>query len=479
MKEKIKIGLMPTRRFRFNIDTARAEYDVVVPLIRAQMPEYVEFVDCDDICEQGMANEIDDIDKVVKKFKAAEIDALVVPFCDFGCEEVVVGVAKQFKLPTLIWGTKDKVSTYEHREKETQCGLFAATKVLRNYGVTFSYIWNCEADSPDFVKGFEKFVRVANVMKNLRNVNIAEIGDRPSGFYSVIHNQLALIQNFNITVKPIGLAAVAERTNAIIAENSKELQDYVAEIPTRIDCSEVEEGSDYILKVCAATLAIEQLMKENHCKSAAFDCFGVRSALGISGSACAIEGELADRGFPTACECDVWGAISMLILKSAALDDEVPLLADWTYRHPTNENGELIWHGGPFAYSLADKAKNPMYKKRQMRGRVSYEAHWELKQGNLTMLRMDEMDGEYYIFCGEAKTIEGPDTTGTYVWIEVEPSWKRWEEKLMFGPYIHHVGGIYGEYFEVFREVARYLDDPKRGVHVHFDHPAAEGPYSL
>ncbi len=475
-KDTITIGLMPTRRPVFNINTAREEYDIIMPIIRAQMPDKVRFVDVEDICEQGMVAQMEDIDRVVDKFTAAKVDALFAPFCDFGCEEVVVGIAKQFNLPILIWGTRDKVSTYEKREKETQCGIFAATKVLRNYGVTFSYIWNCEADSPDFVNGFETFVRVASVLKVMRNLNIAEIGDRPGAFYSVIHNQLALIQNFNITVKPIGLAAIRQRYDQILAANSPELQAYHKDLMSRIDCSQGAE--EYALQVCAGTMAIEQLMRENNCKCAAFDCGGVRNALDMTGSACSIEGELADRGLPTACETDVWGSLSALILQAASLGDESPLLADWTYRHPTNDNAELIWHGAPFAYSLARKDVKPVFHKREFRGRTSFEANWELKKGDITMLRMDELDGEYYIFCGEGKAVDGPATTGTYVWLEVD-NWKRWEEKLMLGPYIHHVGGIYGNYFKVFREVVRYLNKPKKGVVVHFDHPGAEGPYSL
>ncbi|MDR3086036.1 MAG: fucose isomerase [Christensenellaceae bacterium] len=476
-KEKLKIGLMPTRRLVFNWRTARDEYEIIMPIIRAQMPDYVEFVDVDDICEHGMGCSQQDVEKVVEKFTAAKVDALFFPFCDFGEESCVVGVAKAFKLPTLIWGSRDKLSTYEHREKETQCGIFAAAKVLRNYGVTFSYIWNCEADSPDLVTGFEKFTRVASVLKALRNLNVAEIGDRPAGFYSVIHNQLQLIQNFNITVKPIGLAAIAARSSKIKGENGKELTDYVADLKSRIDCSELE-NDDYVVGVAAGTLAIEQLMNENGCKCAAFDCGGVRMALGLQGSACAIEGELADRGLPTACECDVWGAITALLGQAVSLGDETPFLADWTYRHPTNNNSELIWHGGPFAYSLARKDVKPEYKKRVTPWGVSYEAHWELKPGPITMFRMDELDGGYYLFCGEGKSCEGPDTTGTFVWLEVD-SWKRWEEKLVLGPYIHHVGGVYGNYFEIFREVAKYLHAPKKGIHLTFDHPGREGDYSL
>ena len=35
--------------------------------------------------------------------------------------------------------------------------------------------------------------------------------------------------------------------------------------------------------------------------------------------------------------------------------------------------------------------------------------------------------------------------------------WKAWEEKLMFGPYIHHLGGGYASLYPVLREAARYL----------------------
>jgi len=467
-KDKITIGLMPTRRPVFKIETAREEYDAIIPVIKSQMTKYVNFVDIEDICEQGMAAFQTDIEKVVEKFNAAKIDALFFPFCDFGCEEVVVGVAKRFKVPTLVWGTRDKVSTFDKRQKETQCGLFAATKVLLNYNVTFSYIWNCESDSPDFVKGFDKFVRVAFILKALRNANVAEIGDRPKDFFSVIHNQQQLIQKLNITVKPITLLGIKELAFEIIKKREKEFTGYVADLKSRIDCTGVEE--DYIEKVCAGTMAIEQLMKLHQCQAGAFDCVGVRLALEMNGSACTIQGELSDRGFPTACETDVWGGISMLILAAASLGEDTEFLADWTFRHPSNDNAELVWHGGPFAWSLADKAlaRKPAFRKNF---RDLWEPWWEMKQGKITMCRMEELNGEYYMFIGEAKTTTGPETTGTWVWIEVD-NWKNWEETLIFGPFIHHVGGVYGEYVDVITEAARYL-----GVNVIT--PKSEHPKSL
>ncbi|MGI6115974.1 L-fucose/L-arabinose isomerase family protein [Luoshenia tenuis] len=461
-KEVITLGVMPTKRPTFSLETATKEKDALMPIFRAQMPEFVKLVDCDDILAEnnGMGAFPEDIDKVVAKFKANNVDALFFPFCDFGCEEVVVGVAKQFKLPVLVWGSRDKVSTWEHREKETQCGLFAATKVLRNYGVTFSYISNCEKDSPVFVEGFEKFIRVASVLKSLRNLVVAEIGDRPPQFFSVIHNQLNLIRDFGITVKPIAIALVKERTEQILSEKGKALTDYYAEYTARIDCSRTED--EVVWKLLAFEMAVEQLMDEHGARCAALDCPGLRNVLGLK-SICAMQGELTDHGYPTSCETDVWGAIGQLMCTAATLGTEAEFLADWTYRHPDNDNAELIWHGGPFAYSLATKERKPRL--------IDGVSAWEMKQGDLTLMRMDEIDGEYFMFCGEGKTTTGPETTGTYVWLEVD-NWKRWEEKLMFGPYIHHVAGVYGKYLPIFREVARYLN-------VNFDTVDDKGPYSL
>ncbi|MDR3311628.1 MAG: hypothetical protein LBS64_00640 [Spirochaetaceae bacterium] len=455
-KETITIGLMPTRRPVFKMETARAEYDVIMPIILRQLPQSVRFVDLEGVCDQGMASIPGDIPKVADCFQAAKIDALFAPFCDFGCEEVVVGVAKQFKLPLLVWGTRDKVSTFENRQKETQCGLFAATKVLQNYGVTFSYIWNCEADSPDFVQGFDKFVRVASVLKALRNANIAEIGDRPKDFYSVIHNQQLLIENFNITVKPITLAAVKQAAMEILEKKDKTYTDYYADFKERHDCTGADD-EQFIQKVCAGTLAIEALLRLHNCRAAAFDCIGVRDALGMTGSACTIQSELSDRGFPSACETDVWGAISALMCTAVSLGRDAEFLADWTYRNPDIDNSELIWHGGPFAASLASDKWKPRFHKNN---RGFWELWFEMKQGKVTLARLDELHGEYYLFLGEAATCAGPETTGTWVWIEVD-DWKNWEETLMFGPFIHHVAGVYGTYGAVLTEAARYL-----GIHV-------------
>lgn len=92
------------------------------------------------ICENGIVCEMDKVNAIVDKMKNRKIDALFFPFCDFGEEQVVAAIASKFTVPILIWGPRDeRPNTDEARGRDTQCGMFAATKVLQRYGLKYSY----------------------------------------------------------------------------------------------------------------------------------------------------------------------------------------------------------------------------------------------------------------------------------------------------------------------------------------------------
>ena len=120
-----------------------------------------------------------------------------------------------------------------------------------------------------------------------------------------------------------------------------------------------------------------------------------------------------------------------------------------TVRHPYNDNAELMWHCGRYPASLSREEK----PKVDPDGMVLHE----LRRGDITMVRFDATRGVYYLFADEGRATDGPKTSGAYVWLEVN-DWPKWERKLMYGPYIHHMAGVYGNYKEVFREACRYLD---------------------
>ena len=459
-KAHITLGVMPTRRGGFNLDLAYAEKEKFMPIIREIRPDVVDIVDIDDICEKGIIDSEVDSPAVVEKFKKAEVDAIFVPFCDFGEEGAVADVVSKFDVPILIWGPRDaNPNKPEKRGRDCQCGIFAATKVIRRYGKTYSYIFNVTADTDEFKNGYETFIRVANVVKDFKGLRIAKIGERPAPFRSVMTNEARLMQKFGIQVVAIPPLMIKSAIDKALEAGGEDFDKDVADISCRFDCTAA--GEEGVKKLAAAKKAVREILDSKGCTVGAIECWPTVAMLGIP--ACEIIGEVTDLGYPIACETDINGAISMAILRAANLGDEAEFLADLTIRNPENDNSELLWHCGPFPYSL--KAEDC---------KASIDGHnenFEMKQGDLTLVRFDDAEDDYYLFCGEAKTTTGPSTTGTYVYAEVD-DWKKWEAKFMFGPYIHHLGGAYGKYAKVMKEAARYLG-------LKLDTPDTPGPECL
>lgn len=130
--------------------------------------------------------------------------------------------------------------------------------------------------------------------------------------------------------------------------------------------------------------------------------------------------------------------------------------ADLTIRHPENDNAELLWHCGPFPASLATGPCS-ISKHFVLPSHAEGVCNWTLRPGAITIARFDGLHGNYSLFCGEGRSIPGPVNKGTYVYLEV-PDWPLWEEKLIYGPYIHHVSGAYGCWSGALYEAVQYID---------------------
>ena len=247
---KLKIGVVPIKRSFLSMEEAASQKKEVFARLQDLTPSCA----------------------VVDKMKRSGIDALFLLFCDFGEEQVAAEIARQFDLPVLVWGPRDEgPNTDVSRGRDTQCGMFAATKVLRRYGVTYSYICNCETNSEEFATGFDRFVRTAAVVKTMRNLRIAKIGARPEPFMSVATNEAALMRRFGITVVPVSPAALAREALAMIDREDSALQEYFADLTKRVDCSCMQD--EHIKRIAALKLAMQQQMEANNCTAAASECW--------------------------------------------------------------------------------------------------------------------------------------------------------------------------------------------------------------
>lgn len=446
----LKLGVVGTRRDIFSKEDA-LKYNGMI-LERLNELE-VDFVDITHINEEGLLFDEKDVDAIVDFLKHEKVDALFFPHCNFGTEDLVAKVAKAVGKPVLLWGPKDEAPLANGaRLRDSQCGLFATGKILRRFKVPFSYMSMCRLDDPYFAWRLDNFLRAAQVVKELDGMTILQIGTRPAGFWTVMVNEGELIERFNVRVHPVSLPELKEEMEQV---GEAEI-DAVAQ--TMRETMHIDVPETAVRSTAALKCAMKRLMDRFGCKAAAIQCWNaLQGHIGLF--PCVANSLLNDEGYPVVCETDIHGAITSLIVQAATRGEQVPFFADWTVPHPTNENGELLQHCGPWPASL-------MKEKPRFGAPFAFNyshpgaLHGEIRGGDMSIVRFDGDNGEYRLLMGHAKGIDGPKNQGTYVWIEVE-NLKKLEAKIVEGPYIHHCVGVHADVLPVLHEALKFIPDLK------------------
>ncbi len=319
---------------------------------------------------------------------------------------------------------------------------------MRRFQVPFTYLCNCNLEDPEFERGVKNFLAVCNVVKAFRSTRILQIGPRPFDFWSTMCNEGELLEKFNIQLSPIPLPELTSEMKTAKEEGTK-----VAE--TIAYCKEhfnVCINDEQLENVAALKVAMHSLATKYGCNAAAIQCWNaLQSEIGIM--PCAANSLLNEEGFPVVCETDIHGAITAIMAEAAGMDEARTFFADWTVRHPDNDNAELLQHCGPWPISCASCKPTIGYPLAfDYPGAVEAQA----KHGEMTLCRFDGDNGEYSLLLGNAKGVDGPYTKGTYVWVEVK-NWKRLEAKIVEGPYIHHCVGIHKDIVPVLYEACKYV----------------------
>lgn len=447
MKKQVKIGFAPTRRAIFSAPDAIKYAD----LTRKKLDEMgIDYVDITDINEEGLLYNDEDRIKIAEKFRKEKVDGLFLPHGNFGTEYECARLAKDLNVPVLLWGPRDERPEPDGmRLRDTQCGLFATGKVLRRFQIPFTYMTNCRLTDPEFERGLKDFLAVCNVVKTFRHIRVLQIGPRPYDFWSTMCNEGELLEKFNIQLAPVPIPELTGEMNRVRKEETDKVEDVIRYCRENMTCK-IED--DLLNNVAALKVAMRNLADKYGASAIAIQCWNaLQGEIGIM--PCAANSLLNEEGLPVVCETDIHGAITQLMVEAADLEGHRSMFADWTVRHPDNENGELLQHCGPWPISVArEKPTICVPVAFPYNGAVSAEA----KHGNLTLARFDGDNGEYSLLLGRAKGIDGPYTKGTYLWVEVE-NLKRLEAKIVEGPYIHHCVAIHADVVPILYEACKYI----------------------
>lgn len=453
MKQKQPLlGLCPIGKFVFSHEDALKQKQAIID----KLDEWsVRYCTIDDVIPDGMVRDQKHVEPVVEHFKRRRIDALFVPHCNFGTEGAVGMIAKKLGVPVVMWAPRDEAPLADgSRLRDSLCGMFASSKVLKKLGVPFTYIENCRIDDEAFREGFFAFYRAAQVVKTMRSMRIGQIGVRVDFFWTTIDNENELLQMFDIEVLPFDMADFLTSVKQRAEEHRDAYIDELATLADRFADPSVLEGEGTIRNLALRDELLEIAEREE------LDAFSLKTFTSIQnelGLAVPIGLMLAKERIPIAPESDLHGAISSVLI-AAAKSSELPVfLPEFTVRHPENDNAILLWHGGtPLSLRHPESGKLECYPPWILKGLPGASPRVLLRDGPLTVCRFDGERGDYVLGIGEGHTVPGPETREAYLWMEVD-DWLRWERTIMEGPYIHHCSAAYDHCGDVLEEACRFI----------------------
>jgi L-fucose isomerase-like protein len=475
MKSKVKIGFVPSFRFRFTDWCEKMRNDSLAAFAQIEGMEVVVPQPSPDgvtldvekgLTPHGTVSKLDEAEVVAEYFKRQKIDGLILCPLDFGDERSAVKIAELLDVPVLLYATKEPAGRDDPgmtRVSDSYCGNLSMASGLYRRKLPFRYAGLFFPDEPEFLPEVEDFVRAVAVVKGLKGARIGQVGVRPGSFETVAYDEVAMIRKFGQNVVPVNLSDIVEKATSM-ADDDAEVQAVIEDY--RASFAEITVSDQYLLNASKLEIALTQFWQSNKLSAMAMQCWSsIQRLMGVS--VCTTYGRLTGKGMLTACETDILGALSMLVCYQAALGETVPHFIDWTIRHRENPNQLLAWHCGNAPTCLAcDSGNTALRSRHDMTGELPISegdvqeglSQFQLKPGTVTFCRLAEYENAWkmLITTGEIKPSD-ETLAGTWAWVEVRDH-DRLYRTLVEEGFIHHASMIHGDYTRALLQVCKFLE---------------------
>ncbi len=222
---------------------------------------------------------------------------------------------------------------------------------------------------------------VRAALASLRGRTLGLVGEAPPGFTPSQYDANLLDQLFGIRVEDISVEEMFDRVGRVGAEAAA--AEHAAALAAQPSLGAVDPAQAELS--ASVTTAMRGWQSESDLSAMAIRCWPeFPASLGVC--PCSSLSRLADAGTPTACERDVYGAVTMTLLE--ALGSGTTYLVD-TVDLDADANVVRLWHCGAAATSLAadpSEATQSVHCNRK----IGVAGNFPLRTGPVVMARLTE-----------------------------------------------------------------------------------------
>ncbi len=258
---------------------------------------------------------------------AEKIDGILVILPNFGDELAVAETISRsgLRVPILVQASPDRVDELDMaRRRDAFCGKLSVSNNLyqRGFGITNTAKHTCDINSEAFTADLEYFATVCRVTRGIRTSRLGMIGQRPDAFNTVRFSE-KLLEASGVHVSAVDLSEIIGEANAM--EETEPVRQRVLQIQGYAPIAPGTPHSD-LVKQAKLGLVLDKWVEDNECDASAIQCWSsIQKNYGCA--TCLPMSMMGENGKPSACETDVLGALSMLMLRLAT--GNAPGYLDW------------------------------------------------------------------------------------------------------------------------------------------------------
>ena len=379
-----------------------------------------------------------------KTFKAENVDAVIIFNGTFSTGEVTTEIVRNIDVPYLIWGIEE-FAVDKHNFTGSMVGTLPQGSIFANFGQKFSFIYGNISKKPVKDK-LRVFVNTVRAISYLKEGTIGVIGMRPDGFEISDFDELAIKKKFGTSITKVSMYSF---TNTIKALSQKEIDEdmQVQHKIANIKKEDEEETRGF----SKAYLALKKVIQERNLQSYAVDCWPELREID-STPVCPANGRLNAEGVMASCECDVNGALTLMM--EYAMSQSTSWLADLV-NYIEERDAILFWHCGNGPYNLFED--KPIVE----RGFGSLIQTALMRIGTVTICRLNSIQGKYLLHAAAGEVVKSNlYLKGSNLTVNIKNGNMNFIESLMFNGIPHHNGIVYGNILTEIKEFANLINIP-------------------
>ena len=379
------------------------------------------------------------------------LDVLVMHFITFPVGALIPAIGTGIgDIPVILLANPEEPGPGRMWEQNSFCGANLGAFVMNRLKKRYTFVKALPAETAD---ALAVPLRTVRCLRELRALRIGQVGGRVPGFYTSNFDEMKLRRELGVTVEITDIAEVMDLAGKLTEAELIEARRVVGESASGV-CA---VSKDELEKAARLFGAFRSMARKYRLGEFAVRCWPEFSDLfGIA--PCAVLGMLSDNGFPTSCEGDVPGAVTMAILKLLA-GGGIPFFVDLISYDGTDNTG-VVWHCGAAPKSLCRNfAETQLRLHMRVDGgdRKGVTNDFSLKAGRITLAKLDQSaEGHYRMLIAPGTALDTePYLRGNPLRIRFDDPVPALIDTIMKKGFEHHYAVIHAD---VKRELIQFCE---------------------